>query len=273
MWLQLQGMGLLDLIRTGVDILITAYLFYRTFLLLRGTRAVQLAKGILLLVVAAQLSAIFSLQATHAVLQTVELALLVAIPVVFQPELRRVLEQLGRSPVFGGQRFLHDMTDKSFQNLLDQIVKAARVLSSDHVGALLVLERETGLKDLIETGVPVDAQVSWEIIANIFSPRTPLHDGACVLRGNRLVAAACFLPLADSTNRQGTELGTRHHAALGVSEQTDAVAIVVSEETGTISIAENGRLIRHLDEASLRRLLESAFRPPERKPFFAVRRA
>ncbi|EQD35293.1 protein containing DNA integrity scanning protein, DisA, partial [mine drainage metagenome] len=141
-------------------ILLIAYLFYRTFLLLRGTRAIQLAKGILVLVVATQLSAILSLQATHFILQTAELALLVAIPVVFQPELRRVLEQLGRSPIFGGQRLLHDLTDKSFQTLLDQIVKAARVLSSDHVGALLVMERETGLKDLVETGVPVDARVS-----------------------------------------------------------------------------------------------------------------
>lgn len=273
MWLQLQGMGVLDFVRTAVDILIIAYLFYRTLSALRGTRAIQLAKGILLLVVATQLSAMLSLQATHVVLQTVELALLVAIPVVFQPELRRVLEQLGRSPIFGGQRLLHDLTDKSFQTLLDQIVKAARVLSSDHVGALLVLERETGLKDLIETGVLLDARVSWEIIANIFSPRTPLHDGACVLRGDRLVAAACFLPLSDSASRQGSDLGTRHHAALGVSEQTDAVAVVVSEETGAISIAENGRLIRHLDEASLRRLLESAFHPPERKPLFGVRRA
>lgn len=273
MLLQLQGMNLFDYARTAIDILIIAYLIYRTFLLLRGTRAIQLAKGILLLVIATRLSAILNLQATYAILQTVELALLVAIPVVFQPELRRILEQLGRSPVFGGQRLLHDLTDKSFQSLLDQIVKAVRVLSSDRIGALLVLERETGLKDLVETGVPVDAKVSWEIIANIFTPRTPLHDGACVLRGDRLIAAACFLPLSDSANRQSTELGTRHHAALGVSEQTDAVAVVVSEETGAISIAEGGRLIRHLDEASLRRLLESAFRPPDRRPLFSVRRA
>lgn len=272
MLLTLESMSVVDLIRTAVDILIIAYLFYRTFYVLRGTRAIQLVKGILLLVVATQLAGLLSLSATHFILQTVELALLVAVPVVFQPELRRVLEQLGRSRIFGGQGFLHDLTSEAFHRMLDEVVKSARILASDHVGALLVLERETGLKDLIETGVQIDARLSWEIISNIFSPRTPLHDGAVVIRGDRIVAAACFLPLSDTLG-PASELGTRHHAAIGVSEQSDAIAVVVSEETGAISLAEGGRLIRHLDEISLRRLLEAAFRPPERKPILNMRRA
>jgi diadenylate cyclase len=270
--LNLQSMGLWDYVRAILDILIVAYLFYRTFAVLRGTRAIQLVKGILLLVVATQVAGLFSLTATHYILQTAELALLVAVPVVFQPELRRVLEQIGRSRIFGGQGLLHDLTDITFRHMLDELVKATRILANDHVGALIVLERETGLKDLIETGVPIDAQVSWELLANIFTPRTPLHDGAVVLRGDRIVAAACFLPLSDSLG-PASEFGTRHHAAAGVSEQSDAIAVVVSEETGTISLADSGRLIRHLDEASLRRLLEAALRPPERRPIFNRRRA
>jgi len=261
----LQGMSAWDYVRSALDILIVAYLFYRTFAVLRGTRAIQLVKGILLLVVASQLAGLVALSATHFILQTVELALLVAVPVVFQPELRRVLEQLGRSRIFGGHGFLHDLTDAGFQHMLDEIGKAARILASDRIGAILVLERETGLKDLIETGVLLEARLSWEVIVNIFTPRTPLHDGAVVIRGDRIVAAACFLPLTE-THHPASELGTRHHAALGVSEQSDAIAVVVSEETGAISLAEGGRLIRHLDELSLRRLLEAALRPPERKP-------
>lgn len=272
MLIALQGMSLWDYARAVVDILLIAYLFYLTFTLLRGTRAVQLTKGILLLVVATQVAGMLSLTATHYVLQTAELALLVAVPVVFQPELRRLLEQIGRSRIFGGQGLLHDLTDISFRHMLDELVKAVRILATDHIGALIVLERETGLKDLVETGVPIDAQVSWELLANIFTPKTPLHDGATVVRGDRIVAAACFLPLSE-TLRPASEFGTRHHAALGVSEQSDAIAIVVSEETGTISLAEGGRLIRHLDENALRRLLEAALRPPERKPILNLRRA
>ncbi len=272
MLLTLESMGLWDYIRAVLDILIVAYLFYRTFAALRGTRAIQLVKGILLLVVGTEVAGLLSLSATHYVLQTAELALLVAVPVVFQPELRRVLEQIGRSRIFGGQGLLHDMTDVAFRRMLDELVKATRILASDHVGALIVLERETGLKDLIETGVPIDAQISWELIANVFTPRTPLHDGAMVVRGDRVVAAACFLPLSETLG-PASEFGTRHHAAAGVSEQSDAIAVVVSEETGTISLAEGGRLIRHLDEASLRRLIEAALRPPERKPILNIRRA
>ncbi|MDA8344285.1 MAG: diadenylate cyclase CdaA [Thermaerobacter sp.] len=272
MLLTLESMGVFGLVRSALDILIVAFLFYRTFTLLRGTRAIQLAKGILLLVVATQLSGILALSATHFLLQTVELALLVAVPIVFQPELRRVLEQLGRSRIFGGQGFLHDLTVEAFQNMLNEVIKATRVLSNDHIGAIIVMERETGLKDLIETGVSLDARLSWEIIANIFTPRTPLHDGAVVVRGDRIVAAACFLPLADTLG-PASQLGTRHHAAIGVSEQTDAIAVVVSEETGAVSLAEGGRLIRHLDDASLRHLLESSLRPPERKPLLIKRRA
>ncbi len=265
MLLTLESMSVWDLVRSAIDILLVAFLFYRTFTLLRGTRAIQLVKGILLLVVATQLSGFLSLSATHYLLQTVELALLVAVPIVFQPELRRVLEQLGRLRIFGGQGFLHDLTNEAFQDMLKEVVKATRVLSNDHVGAILVLERETGLKDLIETGVPIDARLSWEVIANIFTPRTPLHDGALIVRGDRIVAAACFLPLAESLG-PASDLGTRHHAAIGVSEQTDAIAVVVSEETGAVSLAEGGQLIRHLDDSSLHRLLENALRPPEHKP-------
>jgi diadenylate cyclase len=255
MLLRLESLTPLELIQTVADILIVAYLFYRILLLIRNTRAFQLVKGVVALLVATQVSQLLGLSTLHVVLQTFQVALLVALPVVFQPELRRALEQLGRTRLFPTGPGSHH---ESEEEVHDEVVRATVRLARDRVGALIVLERGTGLEDVVETGIALDAKVSWELLVNIFTPNSPLHDGAIVIRGERILAAGCFLPLAAATLLP-PELGTRHRAAVGLSEETDAVIIVVSEETGVISVAEEGRLIRHLDEATLREHLAAAW--------------
>ena len=267
MILQILSLGPWGIIKTAVDIVIVAYAFYRILLLIRGTRAMQLVKGILFLMIATQAAAILNLVTTHLVLQTAQVALLVALPVVFQPELRRALEQLGRARVFGGATLQPAVPEEVLHRVSEEIVRAAAQLSHLRFGAIIVIERTTGLKEYIETGVRTDADVSWELLVNMFTPNTPLHDGAVVVRGDRIVAAACFLPLAESTVLP-TEFGTRHRAAVGITEQTDAMAVVVSEETGTISLAEGGRLIRHLDDTTLKETLGSIYsRPKPSRPY------
>lgn len=250
MWLRLETLTPWQLIQTVADIAIVAYLFYRILLLIRNTRAFQLVKGVVALLVATQASQILGLNTLHVVLQTFQVALLVALPVVFQPELRRALEQLGRTrllPAPSGR-----LPEES--EPVEEIVRATLRLARDRVGALIAIEQGTGLQDVVETGIPIDARLSWELIVNIFTPNSPLHDGAIVVREDRIVAAGCFLPLASATLLP-SELGTRHRAAVGLSEETDALVIVVSEETGVISLALEGHLIRHLDEAKLREYL------------------
>jgi diadenylate cyclase len=251
MWLRLELMTPLELIQTAVDILIVAYLFYRILLLIRNTRAFQLVKGVVALLVATQASQLLGLSTLHVVLQTFQVALLVALPVVFQPELRRALEQLGRTRLLPAASL---GAPRAGDDTLDEVVRATVRLARDRVGALIALEQGTGLQDVVETGIPVDARLSWELIVNIFTPNSPLHDGAIVVRQDRILAAGCFLPLASATLLP-PELGTRHRAAVGLSEETDAVIIVVSEETGVISLAQEGRLLRHLDESTLRQHL------------------
>jgi diadenylate cyclase len=183
-------------------------------------------------------------------------ALLVSIPIVFQPELRRLLERLGRST--GGFLSLR-FQETALRNTIDVIAQACGSLSSNRHGALIVMERETGLQDIIETGVPIDGEISREMLLTLFFPRTPLHDGAVIVRGGRIVAASCVLPLSTS-NVGDHDLGTRHRAALGVTESSDAVAVVVSEETGIISVAHGGRIIRRLDESRLVKVLTAYYR-------------
>lgn len=243
---------------SALDIALVTYVFYKAIVLIRGTRAEQLIKGLAVLLIATVVSGQIGLRTFHWLLRNVMTIGLVAIAILFQPELRRALETLGRGRFFTRSSYLYGDTD--FENMLDELIKAIQVLVKKRLGALIVLERETGLNELIETGISIDGQVSAELLINIFLQRSPLHDGAVIIRGNRLMAAGCYLPLTENPNLS-TELGTRHRAALGVSEQSDAVAIIVSEETGVVSLTNNGKLTRYLDEKTLKQMLVNFLKP------------
>lgn len=243
-----------------LDIVIVAYVFYRLILLIRGTRAVHLVRGLLVLFALTAISGRLHLETTYWLLEKVQLALAVAIPVVFQPELRRALEQVGRGRFFPPS--LLNMEADAVSHVVDEVVRATSILSRKKHGAIIVLERGTGLNDVAETGIKVDAVVSAEFLVNVFAPNTPLHDGAVILRGNRVLAAACFLPLAEA-HELGVDFGSRHRAAVGITEHSDALALVVSEETGTVSLANAGKLIRHLDEQTLKETLQALILPRE----------
>ena len=220
-------------------------------MLIRGTRAVQLVTGLGLLFAAYVVSRWLGLYTLQWLLSYVGLVVPIALLVLFQPELRRMLEQLGRGSVSLVGFTPHGLDREAAIRLVNDVARAARILGSRKIGALMVLERRVGLEDFIETGIRVDAVVTVQLLINVFFPNTPLHDGAVIIRGNRLVAAGCLLPLSE---RPGLirPLGTRHRAAIGLTEVTDALAVVVSEETGTISLAVEGRLDRGLTEEELK---------------------
>lgn len=241
-----------------LDILVVALLIYRLILQIRGTRAVQLIKGLVVLLVVATVSSWLGLYTINWIMNKIMAMVIVAIPVVFQPELRRALERLGRGKFFA--RPLYFLGEEAADRLVTELVRAVTIMGRKKTGALIVLERETGIYDYMETGIKIDGLVSGELLLNIFVPNTPLHDGAVIIRGNRAVAAGCFLPLSENPDLSN-ELGTRHRAALGITEHSDAVVLVVSEETGIISIAQEGKLTRNLDEAALGQLLDNIFRP------------
>jgi diadenylate cyclase len=235
-----------------VDILIIAAIIYLVLLLMRGTTAVFLARGIvILLAVAFALARFFELTVLGWLVRNSFPALLIAIPIIFQPEIRRFLAQVGRTGRLGRALF------PAYDNVLDAVIEATDNLSQRRHGALIVLERETGLEDYADTGVRLDATPSVELLEGLFYPNSPLHDGALILRGDRVVAAGCTLPLSDRADRG--HMGTRHRAALGISERTDAVCVVVSEERGDISVAANGRMISRLEKPRLRAILRSLF--------------
>lgn len=255
MLLQIRGIistiSFLDII----DIVIVAYFLYKLYIMISGTRAVALLKGLVVLLVATLVSKWLGLNVINWLLQKTMTVVLVALPVVFQPELRRALEQLGRG------RFFHNraqLNAEEKETLFDELARTVTDLSKNKIGALMVIERETGLNDYIETGIKVDGLVSSEFLINIFIPNTPLHDGAVIIRGNRVQAAGCLLPLSDDRSLN-KELGTRHRAAIGITEQTDAVVIVISEETGIISLARGGRLHRYMDAEKLKEQLAPLF--------------
>ncbi|MCR4419588.1 MAG: diadenylate cyclase CdaA [Clostridia bacterium] len=250
--------SLVDLLRAAVDIAIVAYVIYRLLLLIRGTRAAQLVQGLAVLALVAFLSDRLGLRTIEWILEKLGLVVLVGLPVVFQPELRRALAQLGRGRIF--PRPFVFLGEEEVSRLIEEIVRCVQVLARSRIGALIVVEREVRLNEYAETGIKLDAVVSAEFLINLFMPRTPLHDGAAIIRGDRVAAAGCFLPLSDSPYLS-RQLGTRHRAALGISELSDAVAVVVSEETGTVSVAEGGRLTRYLDEKNLRQMLEELVLP------------
>ncbi|NLC11281.1 MAG: TIGR00159 family protein [Firmicutes bacterium] len=249
--------------RDIIDIVIVSYIIYRLIVLIRGTRAEQLIKGLVVLLMAMVFSNALGLRTISWIMQSLMTMSLVAIPIVFQPELRRALESLGRGRIF--QRNTYHYGEKEFFNMLDEMMKSINVLVKKRLGALIVMERETGLKEIIETGIKIDGIATAELIVNIFMPRSPLHDGAVIIREDKVAAAGCFLPLTENPNLS-KELGTRHRAALGLTEQSDAVAIVVSEETGVISLAHGGKLTRYLDEKTLRKLIQDLC-APKTEPF------
>lgn len=246
----------LDL-RALADILIVAALIYGLLMMIKDTTAVILVRGLAILVVGgAVVSNIFSLPVLGWLVKSSIPALLVAVPILFQPELRRALQQVG----LAGGLIPHGERQGSQARLVDVIAVGARRLADRRWGALLVLERETGLGEFAATGVEIDAKLSVDLLEQIFHPNTRLHDGAAIIRGERVLAAGCLLPLAESFG-SGEVLGTRHRAAVGISQQTDAVVVIVSEETGGVSIANQGRLVRNMDEAKLRKVLGILYRP------------
>lgn len=258
MIVQLQGLLATVSILDIIDIVVVAYFLYRLYLMLKNTRAATLVKGLLVLVLFMIICRWLNLHVISWLLEKSMTMIMVALPVVFQPELRRALEQIGRGKLFHKSS---ELDAQELEQMLDSVAHATRVMSRNKVGALMVFERATGLVERIETGVPIDGLVSSGLIQNIFVKDTPLHDGAVIIRGNRIVAACCLLPLTENRNLS-QELGTRHRAAIGMSEQSDAMVLVVSEETGTISIARNGELMRYLTVEDVKGILRSAIFQP-----------
>jgi diadenylate cyclase len=241
-----------------IDVLIVAIFVYYALVLIRGTRAVQLLLGVLVLVAVYGMANLFQLTLTALVLQFLSVAALVALPVIFQPELRRGLGQLGRLGAL--DRILAPTSEEEVDLVVEEVVRGALLIRQQGNGALIVIERGTGLQDYSETGVPVNGKLTAELLAAIFMARSPLHDGAVIVRAAQVVAAACLLPLDETSDRSAHRYGMRHRAALSISAQTDAVVVVISEESGTMSIASNGRMIGNLDEERIRRVLSSLLR-------------
>ena len=241
------------------DILVVAIILYKVYEMLQDTRAITLVKGVLVLLGLTIVCSWLDLHVISWLLQKSVTLLFVALPIVFQPELRRALEHLGQGKFLGPSVMLDDNEARSVVN---ELAKAVKVLSTNKIGALLVIERDMGLNDISATGIQIDGLITSDFLMNVFIPNTPLHDGAAVIRGKRLIAAGCLLPLTENRGLS-TELGTRHRAAIGLSEQCDALVVVVSEETGTISVAENGHIMRHLDMDRLKTVLRPAFVAPE----------
>ncbi|BFH65396.1 MULTISPECIES: diadenylate cyclase CdaA [Paenibacillus] len=256
-----------DSIKDVIDIAIVSYIIYHVILLVRGTRAVQLLKGILVLVIIWALSTWFDLFTLRWLMNQIFNFGIFAIFIIFQPEMRRALEQLGRGKIFGRT----SAEDEEFNKLIGEIIKAVNYLARRKIGALIVFERQTGLNEYTESGIPMQSMVSSQLLINIFIPNTPLHDGAVIIQNNLISAAACYLPLSENPFIS-KELGTRHRAAIGISEVGDAVSIVVSEETGQISLAINGQVVRDIKEESLISKLYEELRPnstpKEKRPLF-----
>ena len=239
-----------------IDIIIVIFLIVKVVKILKGSRAMQLIKGILFLIIITSISRIFNLQILNYILTTIMTYGVILLIVLFQPELRRALEQLGSSnkwtKYFGLEK---DIISKTKEGIY-KIVLAVVELSKNKTGALIVIERDIKLKEIISTGVTLNAEISPQLLVNIFTPNTPLHDGAVVIKDNKIAAAACMLPLANDEDI-ARELGTRHRAAIGMSKESDAIIIVVSEETGRISIAKEGTLIADLKEEAIKKILIS----------------
>lgn len=243
------GIGIWDV----VDILVVAFFFYRIYALIKNTRATALLKGLLFLGFLSLVSGSLQLHVVNWILEKLMTVLIVALPVVFQPELRRALEQIGRGKLYISSQV---MKETDWASVIDDVVDATEIMSEKRIGALIVFECTVGLDDYIDSGIRVDGIVSKELLGNIFIVNTPLHDGAVIIRENRVMAAGCLLPLTRDRSLS-SEMGTRHRAAIGLSEQADCVVVVVSEETGIISYAYGGHIYRHMDSESLRNRLRT----------------
>jgi diadenylate cyclase len=235
-----------------VDIIVMALVLYRLLLMIKGTRAAQMLLGLGLLLFASILSRFVELYTVDWLLQNFWSQILIAVIILFQPEIRRALAQMGET------QFFYTLTSAEELKSLEEIIRATIALANRKIGALIAIERETSLKDFVEIGTTLDAKVTKELLLSIFHPTSPIHDGAVVIRGNRVVAAGCFLPITSSPELSKS-MGTRHRAGLGLSEETDAVVIVVSEETGNISMVINGKFETHLDMGTLRDMLTDLF--------------
>jgi len=242
------------------DILIVSYLVYLLLQLIRGTRAVQLLKGILLLVLTWALATWLNLYTLKWLMNQVFTFGVFTVLILFQPELRRALEQLGRGKLFTRAAAV----DQDVSQRVNEVIKAVNYLAQRKIGALIVFERQTGLNDYIESGTKMEALLSSELLINIFIPNTPLHDGAVIIRGNQIMAAGCYLPLSENPFIS-KELGTRHRAAIGITEVSDAISVTVSEETGQVSLSMDGQIVRDIKEESLISKLFDELRPKTRR--------
>lgn len=241
-----------------VDIILMSVIIYRLLIIIKGTKAAHMLIGLGLLLVASFLSRYFELYTIDWLIQSFWAQIVIAIIILFQPEIRRALAQMGEAKIF------KNLTSAEELKSLDEIVRATIALANRKIGALIAIERDTSLKDFVEMGTPLDAKVTKEILLSIFHPTSPIHDGAVVIKENRITAAGCFLPITMGPDISKS-LGTRHRAGLGLSEETDAVIIIVSEETGNISMAMNGKLETPLDMGTLRDILTDIFTQKEKK--------
>ena len=243
----------IKLISLILDLVIVIFLGYKLIKILKNSRAWQLVKGIALLIIVTALSSILNLKILNFILTSVMTYGVIAIIVIFQPELRRALEQLGTNKFTKFFGIDKDLATKTKEDIY-KIVIASEELAKEKTGALIVIERDIQIKDIIATGVSMESEISPQLLVNIFVPKTPLHDGAVIISGNKIAAAACMLPLAGD-NDIAKELGTRHRAAIGISKESDSIAVVVSEETGKISVAKDGTLIADVKEDALKKIL------------------
>ncbi|MBN8253848.1 diadenylate cyclase CdaA [Priestia flexa] len=235
-----------------IDVLLVWFVIYKLIMVIRGTKAVQLLKGIIVIVVVRFISNFLGLNTLQWLMDQALTWGFLAVIIIFQPEVRRALEQLGRGSLFS-KASLPEEDERALT--IEAITKATHYMAKRRIGALISIERETGMNDYIETGIPLNANVSSELLINLFIPNTPLHDGAVILQRNQVSAAACYLPLSESPFIS-KELGTRHRAAVGISEVTDSITVIVSEETGGISVTKNGELYRELTIDTLKEMLE-----------------
>lgn len=256
---QFMEIELVNTIFNFIDVLLVWYVIYKVLTLIRGTKAIQLLNGLFVIVLAKMATYILGLDTLDWLLQEVINWGFLAIIIIFQPEIRRALEQLGRGRLF--QRTMSQQDDEQ-NRLIEAMKKSVSYMAKRRIGALISIERETGLNEYIETGIKMNAHITSELLINIFIPNTPLHDGAVILQKNQISAAACYLPLSESTFIS-KELGTRHRAAIGLSEVTDAITVVVSEETGAVSITADGKLHRQLSMEQFEELLRKLWLKPE----------
>ena len=241
-----------------IDILIVGFIIYELLQFIRGTHAVQMALGGVVLVAFYWFSQLFNLETVNWILRTFLPYVVFGVIVIFQAEIRKVLAHLGKTPLFG-------FSKQRTEEVIDEVVLAATTLAAQRTGAIIVIEHDMGLRSYIETGIALDAFVTYDLLISIFNPGTPLHDGAAIIQGNRIAAAACFLPLTVNPELS-RQLGSRHRAAIGLTEDTDAVVVVVSEETGTISLVHGGRIQRDFDGGSLKQALLDALEVEESEP-------